>query len=96
MTQGTHCTNATGTGMCHYHFLSLQAGHGMEWKFRYRMWKMPEWNGMEDFKNGTENNLPYQFHARFCSWHLRKICAYRENERYVEAFTAYHLSVIRS
>ena len=37
----------------------------MEWKmerngkFRYGLWKMPEWNGMEDFKNGMEENLPY-------------------------------------
>ena len=23
---------------------------------------MPEWNGMEDFKNGMEDNLPY-FHT---------------------------------
>ena len=22
--------------------------NGMEWKFRYGIWKMPEWNGMED------------------------------------------------
>ena len=49
----------------------LPAGHGMEWngmengmerKFRYGIWKMPEWNGMEDFKNGMEDNLPY-FHT---------------------------------
>ena len=47
------------------------AGHGMEWKrmengmerkFRYGIWKMPEWNGMEDFKSGMEDNLPY-FHT---------------------------------
>ena len=31
----------------------------MEWKFRYGIWKMQEWNGMEDFKNGMEDNLPY-------------------------------------
>ena len=37
---------------------------GMVWngKFRYGIWKMPEWNGMEDFKNGMEDNLPY-FHT---------------------------------
>ena len=34
----------------------------MERKFRYGIWKMPEWNGMEDFKNGMEDNLPY-FHT---------------------------------
>ena len=31
----------------------------MERKFRYEIWKMPEWDGMEDFKNGMEDNLPY-------------------------------------
>ena len=36
--------------------------NGMERKFRYGIWKMPEWNGMEDFKNGMEDNLPY-FHT---------------------------------
>ena len=34
----------------------------MERKFRYGIWKMPEWNGMEDFKNGMEDNPPY-FHT---------------------------------
>ena len=31
----------------------------MERKFRYGTWKMPEWNGMEDFKNEMEDILPY-------------------------------------
>ena len=39
--------------------LAVRAWYGMERKFRYGIWKMPEWNGMEDFKNGMENNLPY-------------------------------------
>ena len=35
----------------------------MEWKFRYGIWKMPEWNGMKDFKKDEmEDNLPY-FHT---------------------------------
>ena len=34
----------------------------MERKFWYGIWKMPEWNGIEDFKNGMEDNLPY-FHT---------------------------------
>ena len=34
----------------------------MEGKFWYGIWKMAEWNGMEDFKNGMEDNLPY-FHT---------------------------------
>ena len=29
----------------------------MKRKFRYEIWKMPKWNGMEDFKNGIEDNL---------------------------------------
>ena len=29
----------------------------MERKFRYGIWKMPEWNGIEDFKNRMEDNL---------------------------------------
>ena len=33
---------------------------------------MPEWNGMEDFKNGMEDNLPYQFHTRFRALYLQK------------------------
>ena len=31
--------------------------NGMERKFRYEIWKTPEWNGMEDFKNGMEDLL---------------------------------------
>ena len=31
--------------------------NGMERKFRYGIWKMPEWNGMEDFKNRMEDNF---------------------------------------
>ena len=46
--------------------------NGMERKFRYGIWKMPEWNGMEDFKNGMEDNLPYQFHTRFVHCIYRK------------------------
>ena len=34
----------------------------MEQKFRCGIWKMSEWNGMEDFKNGMEDNLSY-FHS---------------------------------
>ena len=38
--------------------------NGMKRKFRYRKWKMPEWNGMENFKNGIRNNLPF-FYINF-------------------------------
>ena len=42
----------------------------MERKFWYGIWKMPEWNGMEDY-------LPYQFHAKFCALYLqKKICGF--------------------
>ena len=43
----------------------------MERKLRYGIWKMPEWNGMEDFKNGMEDNLSY-FHTRYCALYLQK------------------------
>ena len=33
---------------------------------------MPEWKGMEDFQNGMEDKLPYQFHARFRALYLQK------------------------
>ena len=33
---------------------------------------MPEWNGMEDFKNEMEDNLPRQFQTRFCGLYLQK------------------------
>ena len=36
--------------------------NGIKRKFWYGIWKMPEWNGMEDFKNGMEDNLRY-FHT---------------------------------
>ena len=54
----------------------------MEQKFRYGidLWKMSERNGMEDFKNGMEDNLSY-FHMRFRSWHIiyRKIYTDSDN-----------------
>ena len=40
--------------------------NGMERKFRYGIWKMPEWNGKQSFI------LPYQFQTRFCALHLQK------------------------
>ena len=36
--------------------------NGMKRKFWCGIWKMPEWNVMEDFKNGIEDNLPH-FHT---------------------------------
>ena len=46
--------------------------NGMEREFRYGIWNMPEWNGMEDFKNEMEDNLPYQFHTGFRALYLPK------------------------
>ena len=42
------------------------AWYGMERKFRYGIWKMPEWNERQS------SILPYQFHTRFRTWHLEK------------------------
>ena len=74
----------------------------MEWKFRYRIWKMPEWNGMEDFKNGMEDNLPY-FHTTFRALYLQKNtdqCRVVINNIVTEVFNfniyAYCLSTNRS
>ena len=73
----------------------------MERKFRYGRWKIPEWNGMEDFKNGMENNLPY-FHTRFCALYLQKNtyrCRVVINSIVAEVFNvniyAYYLSTNR-
>ena len=40
------------------------------------VWKMPEWNEMEDFKNGMEDNLPY-FHTNSILDFVH--CNYRKN-----------------
>ena len=40
--------------------------YGMERKFRYGTWKMPEWNGRQSCI------LPYQFHTRFSALYLQK------------------------
>ena len=64
---------------------------GMEPKFRYGIWKMPEWNGMEDCKNGMEDNLPY-FHTNsmldFAHGIYTKIYTDSDNQKYVEAFSS--------
>ena len=45
----------------------------MEWKFRYGIWKMPEWNGKFQEWNGRQSSiLPYQFHTRFRVLYLQK------------------------
>ena len=46
---------------------------GMERKFRYGIWKMPEWNGRFQKWNGRQSSLlPYRFHNRFCALYLQK------------------------
>ena len=48
--------------------------NGMEGKFRYEIWKMPEWNGRFQEWNGRQSSiLPYQFHTRFRAFFCRKI-----------------------
>ena len=61
-----------------------------------------EWNGnfgMEYFKNGMEDNLPYQFHTGFCALYLQKNsyrCRVVINNTVTEVFNfniyAYYLS----
>ena len=55
----------------------------------YGIWKMPERNGMEDFKNAMKDNLPY-FHTNsildFPQGIYRKIYTESDNEQYVEVF----------
>ena len=62
--------------------LWFRAEHGMKWngkwngmerKFRYGIWKMPEWNGRFQEWNGRQSSiLPYQFHTRFRALFLQK------------------------
>ena len=44
----------------------------MEWNGNFGMEYGRCQNGMEDFKNGMEDYLPYQFHTRFCTLYLQK------------------------
>ena len=47
--------------------------NGMERKYRYGIWNMPEWNGRFQEWNGRQSSiLPYQFHTRFCALHSQK------------------------
>ena len=57
------CNSLTGHGM----------ENGMERKFRYGIWKVPEWNGIFQEWNGRQSSiLPYQFHTRFRALYLQK------------------------
>ena len=44
----------------------------MEWNGNFGMEYGRCQNGMEDLKNGMEDNLPYQFHTRFRAMYLQK------------------------
>ena len=55
----------------------------MERKFRHGIWKMPECNGMEGFKNGMEDNLPYLLTNSILDF-VRGI--YRKNNILTEVF----------
>ena len=47
--------------------------NGTERKFRYGIWKMPEWNGRFQEWNGRQSSiLPYQFHIRSWALYLQK------------------------
>ena len=74
----------------------------MEWKFRYRIWKMPEWNGIFQEWNGRQSFiLPYQIQVRFCALYLRKNtyqCRVVINNIVTEVFNniyTYYLSTYR-
>ena len=45
--------------------LNKYCSQGMEWNGNFGMEYGRCQNGMEDFKNGIEDILPYQFHTRF-------------------------------
>ena len=48
--------------------------NGMEAKFLYGIWKMPEWNLRFQEWNGRQFSiLPCQFHTRFRTRHLQKM-----------------------
>ena len=71
----------------------------MEWNGNFGMEYGRCQNGMEDFKNGMEDNLPYQFHTRFRSLYLHKStyrCRVVINNTVTEVFNfniyAYYLS----
>ena len=77
-------------------------------KFWYGIWKMPEWNGRFQEWNGRQSsiletdNLPYQFHTRFCALYLQKNayrCRMVINNIFTEVFNfniyAYYLSTNR-
>ena len=48
-------------------------GNGVERKFQYGIWKMPEWNKKFQELNGRQFYiLSYQCHTRFRILHLQK------------------------
>ena len=53
----------------------MYSGHGMEWNGNFGMEYGRCQNGMEDFKNGMEDNLPY-FHTNSILDFMR--CIYRK------------------
>ena len=75
----------------------------MEWKFQYRIWKMPERNGrFQEWNERQSFTLPYQFHTRFHSLYLQRStyrCRVVINNTVTEVFNvniyAYYLSTNR-
>ena len=67
--------------------------NGMERKFRYGIWEMPEWNGRFQEWNGRQSSiLPYQFHTRFCALYLQKN-TYRCRVVIINIVTEYSTSI---
>ena len=86
-----------------------RAWYGMERKFRYGIWKMPEWNGIEDFKNGMEGNLP-SFHINFIldfvhciyrkihtnvQWRIQKILVGGDNKNFKHKTSKIRMSSLK-
>ena len=56
-----------------YSLFTADEGTKIKWNEReISVWNMEDAR-MEDFRHGMEDNLPYQFHTRFRTWHLQKI-----------------------
>ena len=57
----------------YYHQGMVRMKNGMERKFWYEIWKMPEWNGRFQVWNGRQSSiLPYQFFTRFSALYSQK------------------------
>ena len=63
----------------------------IERKFRHGIWKMPEWSGLQHFKNKMEDNLPYfhtNFKLEFTHGICRKMYTDSDKSKYVKAYNS--------